>query len=323
MSILMTIKRLSLAATLAAVVALTASALAGAAQHRTAVAPIRACIIHNNADHPSIQSEISGFKYAAQFYPVKLSMFDPALSPQKQLSMIMDCVAQKYNVILVNAVDPAAVVPGLKAAAKAHIPVVMNNADTNAAGSKYTATFVTTDYTQQGIAVGQAIRATMPHGSQMVVITGIPGQTGVAERLNGAKSQLTGTGIKFVAIQSAAWQKDKALQVMQAFLTKYPKINGVYAEDDEMALGALQSIKAAGKTKQVKVFGVNGEKAVCKLIQQGAFGGTALQDSFLMGEDAIRAAWDITHNQIVPKVWTVPTIGLTKSNITKYQAQCW
>jgi len=304
-------------------IACTNSASPTASNTNASTGKIRVCIVHNNADHPSIQSEIKGMQDEAKFYPVDLHMFDPALDPQKQVSMILDCVAQKYDVIAVNAVDPAAVVPALKAAFQAGIPVVMDNADTNAEGQQYTKTYVTTDTYAQGQAVGDAIKAVMPQGSKMVVIEGIPGQSGVAERLNGAKDRLSGTGIQFLDVQSANWDKNKALQVMQAFITKYPDINGVYAEDDEMALGALQAIKAANKTNQIKVFGVNGEKAVCQLIKDGSFGGTALQSTYMVGVDTIRAAWDITHNRIVPKQWIVPTIGLTKQNIDQYQSLCW
>jgi ribose transport system substrate-binding protein len=300
-----------------------ASPAAAAASGAASPGRLRLCVVHNNADHPSIQSGIKGFQDEAKFYPVDISFFDPALDPQKQVSMIMDCVAQKFDVILVNAVDPAAVVPALKAAHDAGIPVIMHNADTNDAGHAYSATFVTTDTYAQGEAVGQAIKTVMPQGAKMVIISGIPGQSGVAERINGAKDAVKDTGITFVDTQSANWQKDKALQVMQAFLTKYPDIQGVYALDDEMALGALQAITAAGKQDQVKVFGVNGEKAVCDLIKAGQFGGTALQSTYMVGVDSVRAAWDVTHNRVVPNPWLVPTIGLTKNNIDQYASLCW
>jgi ribose transport system substrate-binding protein len=284
---------------------------------------LRLCVVHNNADHPSIQSGIKGFQDEAKFYPVDISFFDPALDPQKQVSMITDCVAQKFDVIAVNAVDAAAVVPALKAAHDAGIPIVMHNADTNDAGRQYSATFVTTDTYSQGKAVGQSIKAVMPAGAKMVIISGIPGQSGIQDRIDGAVEVLKGTNITFVETQFGEWSKDKALQVMQSFLVKYPDIQGVYALDDEMALGALQAIKAAGKQDQVKAFGVNGQKEVCDLIKSGGFGGTALQSTYMVGVDTVRAAWDITHNRVVPNPWIVPTIGLTKDNIDTYYSLCW
>lgn len=285
---------------------------------------LRLCVVHNNADHPSIQSGIKGFQDEAKFYPVDISFYDPALDPQKQVSMIMDCIAQKFDVIAVNAVDAAAVVPALKAANDAGIPIIMHNADTNDAGREFSATFVTTDTYSQGVAVGQSIKAVMPKDAKMVIISGIPGQSGIQDRIDGAVEALAGTGITFVETQFGEWSKDKALQVMQSFLVKYPDIQGVYGLDDEMALGALQAIKAAGKEGQIQAFGVNGQKEVCDMIKAGTFGGTALQSTYMVGVNTVRAAWDITHTRVFPTpIWIVPTIGLTKNNIDTYYDLCW
>ncbi|MGH7215565.1 MAG: sugar ABC transporter substrate-binding protein, partial [Tepidisphaeraceae bacterium] len=231
--------------------------------------------------------------------------------------------AREFDVILVNAVDPAAVVPGIQAASEAGIPVVMHNADTNEEGRQYTATMVTPDLYAQGLAVGEIIAETMPEGAQMVIISGVPGQTGVAERTDGAIESLEGTGIEFVDDQAANWDKDEALQVMQAYLTRYPDIEGVYALDDFMAFGALEAIEAAGKQDQIKVFGVGGVTEACESIKNGELQGSAIHLSYLVGVQAVRAAWDVTHNLVVPKDITFPSIGLDSENVEQYEALCW
>lgn len=288
-----------------------------------AAASIKVCVIHNKADHPSIQAIIKGMDDTAKFYPVEITYFDPAGDPQKQVSQLNDCVARKFDVILPNAVDPAAIVPGIKAASEAGIPVVMHNADTNEEGRQYTEAMITPDLRAQGVAVGEIIANTMPKDAKMVVISGIPGQTGVAERKEGAMESLEGTGIQFLDDQSADWDKDKALQVMQAFLTRYPDIQGVYALDDFMAFGAIEAIKAANKMDQIKVYGVGGVKEACESIKNGELQGSAFHLSYLVGVQAIRASWDVTHNLVVPKDITFPSIGIDKDNVDQYQQLCW
>jgi ribose transport system substrate-binding protein len=281
-------------------------------------------VVVNNADHPSITAMNQGMQDEAAIYGVKLVILDPAFDPQKQVSMIDNLIAQEVDALLVNAVDPAAVVPSLKKASEAGIPVIMNNADTNEEGHQYTETFVTTDTYGQGFAVGEAIKAVMEPNSKMAIISGKPGQSGVAERIQGAKDALEGTGIEFIAEQPAEWSKDKALTVMQDFLTRYPDLNGVYALDDPMALGALQAIKAGGRDDLLgKVFGVNGNKEACDAIANGEMGGTALQLSYLVGVYSIRAAWDVTHDRIVDDIIAAPTVGLTKENLPEWESQCW
>jgi ribose transport system substrate-binding protein len=281
-------------------------------------------VVVNNADHPSITAMNQGMQDEAAIYGVELVILDPAFDPQKQVSMIDNLIAQGVDALLVNAVDPAAVVPSLKKASEAGIPVIMNNADTNEEGHQYTETFVTTDTYGQGRAVGEAIKAVMEPNAKMAIISGKPGQSGVAERIQGAKDALEGTGIEFIAEQPAEWSKDKALTVMQDFLTRYPDLNGVYALDDPMALGALQAIKAAGRDDLLgKVFGVNGNKEACDAIANGEMGGTALQLSYLVGVYSIRAGWDVTHGRIVDDIISAPTVGLTKDNLDQWESQCW
>ena len=281
-------------------------------------------VVVNNADHPSITAMNQGMQDEAAIYGVELVILDPAFDPQKQVSMIDNLIAQGVDALLVNAVDPAAVVPSLKKASEAGIPVIMNNADTNEEGHQYTETFVTTDTYGQGFAVGEAIKAVMEPNSKMAIISGKPGQSGVAERIQGAKDAVEGTGIEFIAEQPAEWSKDKALTVMQDFLTRYPDLNGVYALDDPMALGALQAIKASGRDDLLgKVFGVNGNKEACEAIANGEMGGTALQLSYLVGVYSVRAGWDVTHDRIVDDVIAAPTVGLTQENLAEWESQCW
>ena len=116
--------------------------------------PFSLCVIHNMADHPSIAAIVNGMNDEAPLFGAKITYFDPAFDPQKQVSMIEDCIARKSDVIAVNAVDPAAVVPALKKAAAAGIPVIMHNADTNEAGKAYTKTFVGVKSYDQGYAMG-------------------------------------------------------------------------------------------------------------------------------------------------------------------------
>src|SRR5262249_53576991 len=104
--------------------------------------PITVGVVHNLANHPSIQAIIQGLNDEAKHYPITYVYLDPAYDPQKQITMIEDLISQKVDVIAVNAVDPDAIIPALKAANDAGIPVVMHNADVSDAGHQYTKTFV-------------------------------------------------------------------------------------------------------------------------------------------------------------------------------------
>jgi ABC-type sugar transport system substrate-binding protein len=238
--------------------------------------------------------------------------------------MVEDCIARKPTVIVVNAVDPAAVVQVLKKASEAGIPTIMQNADTNDEGHQYTRTFVGSQSYDQGYAVGQMIVKATGGKGNLVMITGKPGQFDVVQRADGAKAAFADAkaDIKVLAEEPADWSKDKALTVMQDLLTRYPKIDIVFGQDDPMALGALQAIKASG-TEGIKVFGVNGNKDACDAIKAGDMYGTAMQLSYMVGVYTVRAAYDIYKGRQVPTKMLAPTAPVTPENVTALYDQCW
>ena len=283
------------------------------------------CVVHNNADHPSITALVKGMNDEGAIYGAKITYFDPALNPVKQVSMIEDCISRKPNVIVVNAVDPAAVVPALRKASEAGIPVLMQNADTTPEGHAYTKAFIGSQSYDQGYAVGQMIVKALGGKGNIVVITGKTGQTDTVNRTAGMQAAFKDAkaSIDVLAVQPADWSKDKALTVMQDLLTRFPKIDAVFGQDDPMALGALEAIKAQGREKEIKVFGVNGNKEACQAIKAGDMYGTALQLSYLVGVYTVRAAYDLTQKRLVPPTILAPTAPVTPENVDTWMSQCW
>ena len=280
-------------------------------------------VVHNNADHPSITAIVRGMEDEAAIYGARLVFLDPAFDPQRQASMIEDLIAQQVDVIVVNAVDPAAVVPSIRLAAEAGIPVITQNADTNAEGRQYVKTFVGSDSVIQGIAVGEMIRAALGGEGNVVILSGKPGQTDVVNRIGGMEQALAGSNITVLDTQPAEWSKDRALTIMQDLLTRYPNIDAVFALDDPMALGALEAIKAEDRLDEIKVFGVNGNLEACQAIQAGEMAGTALQLSYMVGVYSVRAAYDAHVGRILPSEIKAPTAGITPENVERWIGECW
>lgn len=280
-------------------------------------------VVHNNADHPSITAIVRGMEDEAAIYGAQLVFLDPAFDPQRQASMIEDLIAQQVDVIVVNAVDPAAVVPSLRLAAEAGIPVITQNADTNEDGRQYVETFVGSDSVIQGIAVGQMIREALGGEGNLVILSGNPGQTDVVNRISGMEQSLAGSNITVLDTQPAGWSKDRALTIMQDLLTRYPDIDAVFALDDPMALGALEAIKAEDRLDDIKVFGVNGNLEACQAIEAGEMAGTALQLSYLVGVYTVRAAYDAHVGRILPSDIKAPTAGITADNVAQWIGECW
>ena len=283
------------------------------------------CVVHNSADHPSITALVAGMTDEASIYGSEVTYFDPALDPVKQVSMIEDCISRQPGVIVVNAVDPAAVVPAITKAKEAGIPVLMQNADTTPEGHAFTEAFIGSQSFDQGYAVGEMIVKALNGTGKVAVVTGKTGQTDTVNRTAGMEAAFKDAAatIEVIAVQPADWSKDKALTVMQDLLTRFPQIDAVFGHDDPMALGALEAIKAQGREGEIKVFGVNGNKEACAAIKNGEMYGTALQLSYLVGVYTVRAAYDLTNGRLVSRSILAPTAPVTPDTVATWEGQCW
>lgn len=287
--------------------------------------PFTMCVVHNNADHPSIAAIVRGMNDEGALYDADITYFDPAFDPQKQVQMIEDCITRSPDVIAINAVDPNAVVPAIKKAFEANIPVIMHNADTTVEGQAYTVTYVGVASVEQGRIGGAQLVKDFNGTANIVILLGKPGQTDTINRKAGLLQAFeeAGANITILAEQPTDWDKDKALIAMQDLLTRYPNIDAVYSQDDTMSIAAMQAIKAAGR-ENIKIYSSGGMKEACQAIKDGdLIQATAAQSSYLMGVYTVRAAYDLLNNRLVGRETLSPSGAITRDNIDKWLPNCW
>lgn len=289
-----------------------------------ATEPLKICVVHNNADHPSVTAIVDGMTDEGKNYNADISYFDPAMDPQKQVAMLEDCLASNPDVIALNTVDPVAPIATVKRAAEAGIPVVTMNADVDDEGKQYREGFVGSESYDQGYAVGLMIDETLNGTGKIALITGNPGQTDAVNRTEGLKAAFAdqNASIEIVAEQPGEWSRDTALTVMTDILTRTPDVDAVFGHDDPMALGALEAIKAADRD-DIFVFGVNGNTEACERIESGEMAGTALQLSYLVGAYTVRAAFDLKNDRLINDEILAPTAPVTSENVAEWIDQCW
>ncbi len=119
-----------------------------------------------------------------------------------------------------------------------------------------------------GRVAGEYMKSKMPEGGKIVVLRGIA-TTIDNERVAGFEAGIEGSGIEVLAMEHGDWNRDKSFTVMQDFLSKYPQIDAVWASDDDMALGALAAIEAAGRSDIKFVLGGAGMKEMVKRTMDG------------------------------------------------------
>ena len=125
--------------------------------------------------------------------------------------------------------------------------------------------YVAGDNTAFGRVAGEYFRANLESGKKIVILRGIP-TTLDNERVEAFEKALDGSGIEILDKQHGNWNRDDAFTVMQDYLSKYPEIDAVWAADDDMALGVLEAISAAGRQDKMWVIGGAGMKDIVKRI---------------------------------------------------------
>ncbi len=115
---------------------------------------------------------------------------------------------------------------------------------------------------------GEYMASQLDEGSKIVVLRGIP-TTIDNERVEGFQAAIEGSGIEILAMEHGNWNRDDSFTVMQDFLSKYPQIDAVWASDDDMAIGVLAAIEAAGRDDVKFVLGGAGMKEMIKRTMDG------------------------------------------------------
>jgi ribose transport system substrate-binding protein len=242
-----------------------------------------------------------GAKAAADAAGVDLVVVDSQDDASKQLSNIENLIQQKVSVIIVNPVDSKAIVPAIEAANKANIPVI--TVDRSAAGGQIVSA-IASDNVAGGKLAGQYIVDKLSGKGKVVEIEGVPGSSAANDRGKGFNEVIKATaGITVVAKQTADFDRAKGMKVMENILQANPEINAVFAHNDEMALGAVEAIKAAKRTG-VMVVGFDATPDAVKAVNEGNLAATVAQKPKEMGKVAIETANKVIAKESVPA--TIP-----------------
>ncbi len=301
---------------LAGVMALTAAACGGGGGGGGATPKETIGLALSTLNNPFFVSLRDGAQKAADSAGAKLIVADAANDNAKQADQISNFITQKVSVIIVNPTDSDAVVSSVTKANQAKIPVI---AVDRASNGGTLASFIASNNVEAGKLAAKELLKGVPQNAKLAMLIGIPGASAARDRGKGFTDALADTSIntkaaKLVAQQVANFKRDEALNVMQNILTANPDVTGVFAQNDEMALGAVQAIKAKGLTGKVLVVGVDGIDDARAAIKAGEMYATVAQQPDVMGQLAVQAAVKLAAGQSVDPKQDVPLKVITKDN---------
>ena len=253
---------------------------------------------------------------------VKSVVLDAQADPAKQADQIRDLIAQQVDVLIVWPANGKAVVPSVKQADAAGIPVVITNSDIDDTGRKYIKTFSgPNDYAEAEMAGKLMVKALAGKGN-VVIIGGTPGYTVSQLRDQGFRDVVAKyPDIKIFDSQPVNWSREKSQALMEDYITRFgKKIDGVYSMDSGMGIGALSAIQAAEKEGKLEpghikqtdctLFGV-----VWDAIKAQQYYGSVLQSPEEDAKAAIKAAILIVEGQKLPPKVYFDGVPVTKENV--------
>jgi ribose transport system substrate-binding protein len=191
----------------------------------------------------------------------------------KQISDIQDMLAQGAQFLIVAPLNSDGLEPALQAAAAKKVPVLTIDRKINATACKDYLAFLGSNFVEQGKRAADALVKATGGTGKVAILLGASGNNVTTDRTNGFVNQLKATapGMEIVAQQTGEFARDKGQQVMEQLIQSRPDITAVYAENDEMALGAVNALKGAGKNpgKDVKIVSIDGTRNAVQAIVDG------------------------------------------------------
>lgn len=228
------------------------------------------------------------------------------LDVEKQMQILENLIQRKVDAICLVPSGSQEIIPAIVKANNAGIPVlnVDNRIDMNAltkAGGKVEI-FIGSDNFEGGRLMGEYLITKLNGSGKIAVLEGVPGQEAGVQRLEGFLNALEeNSGIEIVSSQTANWEMSQGYDVFQNMLEGHPEIEALFSGNDNMALGAIEAISAAGRTGEIIVLGFDAIDDARTAIKKGTMEASIAQSPELMGKLAIEYAVKIIGGEKIPE----------------------
>jgi ribose transport system substrate-binding protein len=233
----------------------------------------------------------------------------------EQIDIVQNMIAQKVSALVIAPTDSDLLQPVLDQAVHKGIPVVLF--DSPIPGWKPQTSFVGTANRDGGIKMGHYLRKVIKHGT-LAIIRGIPGSQVDIDRVDGVIAGIKGSGIKVVKEVAANFDREQAVGAMEDILQTNPHVSAVFCANDQMALGALQSLEANKATGRIKLVGFDGAiEATQQIIAHKMFA-TIAQDPYGMAKIAVQEAVAKSEGKTVRKSVNTGDPLVTQQNAKAY-----
>ncbi|MCG9728407.1 ribose ABC transporter substrate-binding protein RbsB [Shewanella sp. Isolate13] len=284
-------QRINKKASMMLAAALLPSAISFGASAQDAIA-----IVLSTMNNPFFVTMKDGAEAKAKELGYKLIALDSQNDPSKELANVEDLTMRGVKAILINPTDALAVTNAIRTANRANIPVLTLD---RTAERGDIVSHIASDNIAGGELAGQFIAEQLGANAKVIQLEGIAGTSAARERGEGFDNAIKAYDLNMLSSQPADFDRSKGLNVMENMLAANGDVQAVFAQNDEMALGALRAIEAAGK--QVMVIGFDGTDEGIAAVRRQQLSATVAQQPELLGATAIATADRLLKGQVVEK----------------------
>ncbi|OAQ13921.1 D-ribose transporter subunit RbsB [Bibersteinia trehalosi Y31] len=287
---------------------LTTLAMAlGLAISGSALAQDTLALAVSTLDNPFFVTLKEGAEKKAQELGYRLVVLDSQNDPAKELANVEDLTVRGAKVLLVNPTDSDAVGNAVAIANKKNIPVITLDRGAN---KGVVVSHIASDNVAGGKMAGDFIADKVGKNAKVIQLEGIAGTSAARERGEGFKQAVDANNFEVLASQPADFDRTKGLNVMENLLASHGSAKAVFAQNDEMALGALRAIKAA--KKEIIVVGFDGTDDAVKAVEGGYLAATIAQQPEKIGELGVETADKLLKGEKVEAQIPVPLKVISK-----------
>lgn len=198
---------------------------------------------------------------------IKVVNSEANMDPQKQLNQIDDAIMQEVDAIIAVPIDYSGITPGVKAANDAGIPVICLGIESE--GGDYT--FVGCQNRDAGVMQAEYMAEVLPENAKVLYLSGTPGLYHSVQRHDGFYETMAEKrpDVELMAEMTGEYTRDKAQKVVEDWCQSYPEFDAIVCANDQMALGSVEALKAAGRLAGVLVAGVDATDEALQKIKEG------------------------------------------------------
>ena len=258
-------------------------------------------IVLSTLNNPFFVTMKDGAEAKAEELGYKLIVLDSQNDPSKELSNIEDLTIRGVKAILINPTDSDAVSNAIRIANRSNIPVLTLD---RGASRGDVVSHIASDNVIGGEMAGHFIMEKVGEKAKVIQLEGIAGTSAARERGEGFMNAVNGSDLELLASQPADFDRTKGLNVMENLLAANPDVQAVFAQNDEMALGALRAVQASGK--DVMIVGFDGTEDGIAAVNRGLLGATVAQQPDLIGSLGVEMADKVLKGKTVDEYVPVP-----------------